>query len=57
MVITIGSRMFKPQDIALQDDALHKKESFGHVETWYYGALFDNNYSICLLYTSPSPRD
>ena len=49
MVITIGSRIFTPQDIVLQDDALHKKGSFGHVETWYYGAVFDNNYSIVSL--------
>lgn len=48
-MITIGSRIFMPQDITLQDDALHKKGSFGHVETWYYDAVFDNNYSIVSL--------
>ncbi|MCK4332969.1 MAG: hypothetical protein KAV40_05255 [Thermoplasmatales archaeon] len=45
MVITIGSRIFTPQDIVLRDDALHRKGSFGRVETWYYNGIFDNNYS------------
>jgi len=48
-MITIGSRIFTPQDIVLQDDALHRKGSFGHIETWHYGAIFDNNYSIVTL--------
>lgn len=46
---TIGPRIFTPHDIVLQDDALHRKGSFGHVETWHYGAIFDNNYSIVTL--------
>ncbi len=28
---------------------MHKKGSFGNVETWYYDALFENNYSIVTL--------
>ena len=46
---TIGSRIFTPHDIVLQDDALHRKRSFGHIETWHYGAIFDNNYSMITL--------
>ena len=49
MVITIGSRIFTPQDIVLRDDALHRKGSFGRAETWYYNGIFDNNYSIITL--------
>ena len=41
--------MFTPHDIVLRDDALHRKGNFGHVETWYYDALFDNDYSIVML--------
>jgi hypothetical protein len=48
-VTTIGPRIFTPHDIVLQDDALHRKGSFGHIETWHYGAIFDNNYSIVTL--------
>jgi len=34
----------------LRDDACHRKESFGHVETWYYDdAILSNNYSIVTL--------
>ena len=41
--------MFTPHDIVLRDDALHRKGNFGHVETWYYDALFENNYSTVML--------
>ena len=41
--------MFTPCDIVLRDDASHGKGNFGHVETWYYEVLFDNNYSIVTL--------
>ena len=40
---------FIPQDIILKDDAIHKKGSFGKIETWYYDAIFENNYSIVAL--------
>ena len=33
----------------MQDDAVHKKGNFGHVETWYYDAMFDNDYSVVTL--------
>jgi len=46
----IQGKMFTPDEIALKDDALHKKDRFTHIETWYYDAVFDNNYSIvCLI--------
>jgi len=41
--------MFTPHDIVLQDDALHIKGNFGHIETCYYEVLFDNKYSIVML--------
>ena len=55
IIITIKGRFFinsigfTPQDIVLRDDALHKTGIFGHVETWYYDAIFDNNYSMVKL--------
>ena len=48
-MIKIRSKVFTPYDIVLRDDALHRKGNFGHVETWYYDALFDNNYSMVML--------
>lgn len=48
-MIEIISKTFVPHDIVLQDDALHKKGNFGHVETWYYDAIFDNNYDVVSL--------
>ncbi len=48
-MFTIDSREFIPQDIVIQDDAVHKKGNFGHVETWYYDAIFDNDYSVVTL--------
>ena len=51
MVITIKAlqSQFTPQDINLQDDAIHSSGISGHVETWYYDALFSNKYSIVAL--------
>lgn len=40
---------FSPQDIVLKDDAMHRKRSFGRVETWYYDAVFNNNYSMAIV--------
>jgi hypothetical protein len=40
---------FRPMDIILNDDACHLKDGFGRVETWYYDAIFDNNYSLVSL--------
>jgi hypothetical protein len=48
-VISIASKTFILQDITVQDGAFHKKKNFGHVETWYYDAMLDNNYSIVAL--------
>lgn len=34
----------------MKDDAVHKTKIFGNVETWYYDAIFDNNYSmVCIV--------
>ena len=40
---------FRPMDIILKDDACHLKDGFGRVETWYYDAIFNNNYSLVSL--------
>jgi len=45
----IKSDNFEPKDITIQDDACHLKEGFGRIETWYYDAIFDNNYSMVSL--------
>lgn len=42
-------REFSPNNIVLKDDALHKTRRFANVETWYYDAMFDNNYSMVTL--------
>ncbi|UCD14369.1 MAG: hypothetical protein JSW60_02850, partial [Thermoplasmatales archaeon] len=36
------------ENITLKDDAFHKTYDFYHVETWYFDAVFDNNYSVAL---------
>ena len=41
--------VFEPEDIEFIDDARHRKGFFSHVETWYYDAVFENNYSIVSL--------
>ncbi len=48
MLIIIGEE-FSPQDIDIKDDSLHRKRSFGRVETWYYDAVFSNNYSMAIV--------
>lgn len=40
---------FLPKDIILKDDAQHKKGNFGRIETWYYDAIFNNNYSMAIV--------
>ena len=45
----IKSFDFKPIDIKLHDDACHLEEGFEGIETWYYDAIFEDNYSIVLL--------
>jgi hypothetical protein len=48
-VIRINTSGFDPKSIVLKDDACHKAKFFGTVETWYYDAIFDNNYSVVCL--------
>lgn len=48
-MIIIIEKEFSPQDIAIKDDAIHKKRIFGRVETWYYDAVFSNNYSMAIV--------
>jgi len=48
-VITIEPQRFNPTPILLQDDAAHKPRIFGNIETWYYDAIFDNNYSMACV--------
>lgn len=48
-MIKIKSKSFKPKDIVLQDDALHKRKNFGRIETFYYDVIFSNKYSIVML--------
>ena len=49
MVKNIKSCDFIPIDIALRDDACHLKERFQSIETWYYDAKFQDNYSMVFL--------
>ena len=50
MVIYIKSSIFEPKTVELKDDAAHKTKIYGDVETWYFDAVFDNNYSVvCLI--------
>lgn len=46
---SIGEKYFRPVDSVLRDDALHNSEGFSHIETFYYDAIFENNYSIVSL--------
>jgi hypothetical protein len=48
-VITIEPQRFNPTPIRLQDDALHAPRASGNVETWYFDAIFDNNYSMACV--------
>lgn len=38
-------------NITLKDDAFHKTYNRFHVETWYFDAIFDNNYSMAFWVT------
>ena len=38
-------------DITLKDDGFHKTDQFFHIESWYYDAVFDNNYSCAIVIT------
>ena len=48
-MIAIEPRRFNPTPICLQDDAAHSPRIFGNIETWYYDAIFDNNYSMACV--------
>jgi len=48
-VITIELQRFNPTPICLQDDAAHTPRILGNIETWYYDAIFDNNYSMACV--------
>ena len=48
-MIEIDSRFFKPYGIVLEDDALHRRGNLGRVETFYYDAIFENDYSAVAL--------
>ena len=48
-MILIKKLGFNPKSVVLKDDAAHEANVFGSVETWYYDAVFDNNYSIVCL--------
>ncbi len=47
--MSINKNVFTPQDIVLEDDALHNKNGSSHIETFYYDAIFENDYSIVSL--------
>lgn len=47
--MTKNNSKFQPQDITISDDAWQKKTNFFHIETWYYDAIFDQNYSLATL--------
>lgn len=51
-MIIIKSLGFDPQSITLKDDAAHKRKFFGNIETWYFDAVYDNNYSTVSLISS-----
>ena len=40
---------FKPTNISNKDDAIHLKDNFSHVETWYFDGYFKDNYSMVVL--------
>jgi len=40
---------FHPINISKVDDAVHLKDNFSHVETWYFDGYFDNGFSIVVL--------
>ncbi len=42
-------RPFIPTPIRLHDDAAHAPRVFGNIETWYFDAVFENNYSMACV--------
>jgi hypothetical protein len=43
------TQLFTPGDIVPQDDAMHQKQRFSQIETWYFDALLNKGYSIVFL--------
>jgi hypothetical protein len=39
------------QNITLTDDAFHNTTTFFHIESWYFDAVFDQNYSMAVIVT------
>jgi hypothetical protein len=37
------------QDIRFEDNAFHKTDKNFHIETWYFDAVFTNNYSMSII--------
>ena len=40
---------FQPHDISRVDDAIHLKNNFSYIETWYFDGYFKDNYSTVVL--------
>ena len=40
---------FQPINISSVDDAIHLKDNFSHVETWYFDGYFKDGYSMVVL--------
>lgn len=40
---------FQPNDISNIDDAIHLKDNFSHIETWYFDGYFKEKYSLVVL--------
>jgi len=39
------------QNISLADDAFHNSTTFFHIESWYFDAVFEQNYSMAVVVT------
>ena len=40
---------FAPENITIKDDALHQPDKLCHMETWYFNAVFGNNFSMAIV--------
>lgn len=45
------------QDITFEDNAFHKTDNIFHIETWYFDAVFTNNYSMAKIISVLQKRD
>jgi len=48
-LLEIASQGADINDITLEDDAFHKTNSIYHIETWYFDAVFSNEYSMAVI--------